>query len=692
MNPAAGLLADARRQAADLGSWPALIEALLDAVWLVDAESLCLLRGNAAAAALLQLPLDSLPGRPVQTLVATPEDQQFWSEAAGRRGEPLLSDSLLRRADGSLLPVTRRITHVQAGGPAGLYLVALHDLTPQRRVEDERDTLVGELRATLESTADGILVTDLGGTVRAFNRRFVSLWGLPETLLGERNDAALRLWMQRSVTDGSAYAERLAAIEDAPLLQASDTLTLLSGRVLERITLPQLSRGRPIGRVWSFRDLSESIAARRRIDQLSHTDVLTGLPNRLLLASRFEHALALARRDGLPFATLVVDIDRFKHLNDTFGQAFGDRVLVEVAARLQACVRQVDTVARLSGDVFVLLVHGAGARGAEGSARRLIEAMLRPFTLDGMSFTVTCSIGIALHAHDGRSMDELVKNASAAMHRVKEAGRAGYRLHQPRQGDTDLRARIRIDHAMRQGLERGDFRLHYQPQIDLHSGALVGAEALLRWTDATLGEMAPGDFIAVAEESGFIVRLGDWVLERAVRQAADWAGRGLLVPVSVNVSALQFQQHGFVQRVAAVLRAARLPAERLELELTESILLVDAGEALGRLRALAELGVRLAIDDFGTGYSSLAYLKRFPIRRLKIDRSFVRGLPGDESDEGIARSIIQLGGALKLQVVAEGVETEAQRAFLAAAGCHHYQGFLHAPALPSDEFERRLRG
>ena len=265
----------------------------------------------------------------------------------------------------------------------------------------------------------------------------------------------------------------------------------------------------------------------------------------------------------------MVDIDRFKHLNDTFGPAFGDRVLVEVAARLQACVRQVDTVARLSGDVFVLLVHGAGARGAEGSARRLIEVMLRPFTLDGMSFTVTCSIGIALHGHDGASMDELVKNASAAMHRVKEAGRAGYRLHQPRQGDSDLRTRIRIDHAMRQGLERGDFRLHYQPQIDLHSGALVGAEALLRWTDATLGEVAPGDFIPVAEESGFIVRLGDWVLERAVRQAAAWSGRGLRVPVSVNVSALQFQQHGFVQRVAAVLRAARLPAERLELELTE---------------------------------------------------------------------------------------------------------------------------
>ena len=260
--PAAVLLADARRQSGDLGSWPALIEALLDAVWLVDAESLLLLRGNAAAAALLQLPLDSLPGRPVQTLVATPEDQQFWSEAAGRRGEPLLSDSLLRRADGSLLPVARRITHVQAGGPAGLYLVALHDLTAQRRVEDERDTLVGELRATLESTADGILVTDLGGAVRAFNRRFAGLWGLPETLLHERNDAALRLWMRRSVADGDGYAERLAAIEERPCCRRATRVTLLSGRVLERISLPQLSRGRPIGRVWSFRDLSERIATR----------------------------------------------------------------------------------------------------------------------------------------------------------------------------------------------------------------------------------------------------------------------------------------------------------------------------------------------------------------------------------------------------------------------------------------------
>jgi EAL domain-containing protein (putative c-di-GMP-specific phosphodiesterase class I) len=277
------------------------------------------------------------------------------------------------------------------------------------------------------------------------------------------------------------------------------------------------------------------------------------------------------------------------------------------------------------------------------------------------------------------------------MMQVKQAGRASYRFHQSHD-DVDLRARIRLDHAMRQGLERGDFRLHYQPQVHMASNSIIGAEALLRWADPEMGEVPPGDFITVAEESGFIVTLGHWVLAQAVNQAAAWHAAGLSMPVSVNVSALQFRQHDFVGQVATALQAAGLPGHLLELELTESILLVDAGEGLERLRALADLGVTLAIDDFGTGFSSLGYLKRFPISRLKIDRSFVRGLPGDEIDEGIAQAVIDLGHALKLQVIAEGVETDAQRRFLGDAGCNQYQGFLCAPAVPAEAFERMLRG
>jgi EAL domain-containing protein (putative c-di-GMP-specific phosphodiesterase class I) len=255
----------------------------------------------------------------------------------------------------------------------------------------------------------------------------------------------------------------------------------------------------------------------------------------------------------------------------------------------------------------------------------------------------------------------------------------------------DRRADIQLDHAMRQALASGRFRLHYQPQVELRSGRLVGAEALIRWRDPALGEVAPARFIPVAEDSGFIIALGDWVLTQAVRQAAAWHQRGMAMPIAINVSALQFQQPQFVERVAAVLAASRLPPPLLELELTESILVRDADEALQRLRALARIGVRLSIDDFGTGYSSLAYLKRFPIDKLKIDRSFVRGLPGDDSDGAIVVAILQMAGALGMKVIAEGVESESQRRFLLDAGCHEFQGFLYAPALDSLSFEQRLQ-
>ena len=275
------------------------------------------------------------------------------------------------------------------------------------------------------------------------------------------------------------------------------------------------------------------------------------------------------------------------------------------------------------------------------------------------------------------------------MYRVKEHGRAALRFYQ-RQMNVDLLARMKIDHAMRQALVRRDFRLHYQPQIDMASGQVTGAEALIRWHDAELGEISPGRFIPVAEETGFIVAIGDWVLGEAVRQAALWLAQGHAMPISVNVSAPQFQQKGFVEKVAGVLGAAGLPNRLIELELTESILIGEGDEVLLRLRQLSDLGIRLAIDDFGTGYSSLAYLKRFPIQRLKIDRSFVDQLPDDESDVAITRAVINLSLALNLRVIAEGVETEAQRRFLLEAGCHEFQGFLYAPALPAAEFERRV--
>jgi diguanylate cyclase (GGDEF)-like protein len=676
---------------ARLGAWAALLDGLPDATWIVDAASRRVVAANAAAHRLLGRPDGSLAGADATSLIATPEDMAYWDDAAAGACMTLRSDTTLCSVDGQTLHVTRCI-HPLHDGDAALprhYVVSIGDRSAWRRAEDEREQVVAELQATLESTADGILVTDLLGRIRAFNRRFAQTWGIPEDLLTSRHDEAVHAWMRRSVADGEAYQRRLQAIQEATLLSATERLTLHSGQVLERVTRPLWCRGQAMGRVYSFRDLSEQLAAQHRIEELSLTDALTGLPNRRNLAEHVAAASQRSRRDGGSFALLLIDLDRFRQINDSLGHETGDRVLVDVAQRLRSVMRADDLLARSGGDQFVLLVEGAEAQAAERMARRVLDALAAPYNLDGAQFTLTCSIGGALCPGHGHSADELVRHAEAAVLAVKDGGRGHYRLQGGRRGG-DRRADIQLDHAMRQALASGRFRLHYQPQVELDSGRMVGAEALVRWSDPALGEVSPSRFIPVAEDSGFIVALGDWVLAQAVRQGAHWQARGLPVPIAVNVSALQFQQPLFVDRVASVLAANALPPQLLELELTESILVRDADEALQRLQALARIGVRLSIDDFGTGYSSLAYLKRFPIDKLKIDRSFIQGLPGADSDGAIVVAILQMARALGMKVIAEGVETEVQRQFLLDSGCHEFQGFLCAPALDSLSFETRL--
>ena len=443
--------------------------------------------------------------------------------------------------------------------------------------------------------------------------------------------------------------------------------------------------GAPFHYIGFIKDLSEAMAARQRIEQLAYTDVLTGLPNRIRLTERLEFAISLAQRERSRFAVLFIDVDRFKQINDSLGHAFGDRVLTEIAQRITHCLRHVDTIARLGGDEFVLLLHEADEFGAEQTAQRLLEAMTEPFEIDAMKFALTFSIGIALYPEDGETLDDLIKNADSAMYHAKERGRGDFRFYQ-RQMNVGLLTRMKLDHAMREALAQARFRLAYQPQVDLRTGLVIGTEALLRWHDADLGEVPPGQFIPIAEETGFIVALGGWVLREAIRQGELWHAQGIALTMSVNVSAVQFQQVNFIESVAQLLQHSTLPPGRLELELTESILIQNVDETLVRLDALVALGVRLAVDDFGTGYSSLAYLKRFPIHRLKIDRSFVRDIPDDESDAAIATAVINMARALKLRVIAEGVENHVQRQFLLDAGCDEFQGYLCAPALEPTDF------
>ncbi len=676
--------------------WADLVHALPDAAWLVALPSMRVLAINEAACALHGRDGAALVGAAAEHLLATPEDQCYWDQAradasAGRPVETLLSETLLSGADGRTRHVRRSVRPIGAPAADGslLCLVTVIDQTQAHEADARHADTLAELQATLEATADGILVTGLDGTIRGFNRRFAELWGLPPHLVEGRRDAAVHDWLRRSVTDPQAYARRLLALQEATLLATTDRLSLHSGQVFERVARPLWSRGRPLGRVYSFRDLTAQLQADERIDTLARSDALTGLPNRGHMAAQIERAVQTRAHADDAFALLIVDLDRFSRINDSLGLELGDRVLREVARRLHDCTRQGDDVARLGADQFAMLLHHADAAAAEAAASRLLDAVARPWQADGEPFTLTCSVGIALCPAHGSRADELLAHAESAMRRAKQAGSNGLRFHQTR-ASTDLRSQIQLDHAMRQALASGRFRLHYQPQVALADGRIVGAEALIRWRDPSLGEVSPGHFIRVAEDTGFIIAIGDWVLSTAARQAAQWHGAGLHVPVSVNVSALQFRQPQFLDRVGAVLREHGLPPALLELELTESILLHDADDALQRLQALAGLGVRLSIDDFGTGYSSLAYLKQLPVGRLKVDRSFVSGLPHDARDAGIVRATVQMAQALGMDVVAEGVETEPQRRFLADAGCEAFQGFLFAPALDALSFAQRI--
>jgi diguanylate cyclase (GGDEF)-like protein len=435
-------------------------------------------------------------------------------------------------------------------------------------------------------------------------------------------------------------------------------------------------------------DLTERQRSLDEIRRLSHTDMLTGLPNRRDFAATLSARLAAAATHGRGAALLIVNLDRFRTVDESLGTAAADRVLVETARRLRRIVEPDDLLARLSGDEFALALWDADAAHAESAARRVLAALAPAYEGAGTRFSITASVGIALAPTDGDELEVLLRSAAAAMRRAKDAGRATVRFHQPRR-NVDLRERLELDHAMRQGLPAGHFRIEVQPQFDLASGALAGVEALARWRDPQLGEIGPGRFIPVAEDSGFIVELGQWVLDEAVRCAASWWRCGAPVPIAVNVSALQFRRPDFVARGARGLDAAGLPARGLELELTESILVGEGCEALPRLQELAALGVTLALDDFGTGYSNLSVLKRLPISRLKIDRSFVAALPDAGSDAAIVDAISAMARALRMTVVAEGVETEAQRAFLHRVGCQVMQGYLKARPLPVADFVAR---
>ncbi|NHZ43465.1 EAL domain-containing protein [Massilia sp. CCM 8693] len=445
----------------------------------------------------------------------------------------------------------------------------------------------------------------------------------------------------------------------------------------------------------STRTASLVSSLRRANRQLHHQalhDSLTRLPNRSLLEDRIVQAIHGAERSGKRFALMFLDLDRFKTINDSLGHQYGDKLLQAVAARLSDCLRANDTVARLGGDEFVVLLCDVGAPTAvAGVAGKLLDTIALPLDVEGQVQSVSASIGISMYPDDGTSLRELMTNADSAMYHAKKVGRANHQFFAPAM-NAAAGARLALESALRLALEHQQFELHYQPKVDVASGAVVAMEALVRWHCPQRGMVPPNDFIGVAEEIGLIIPLGAWVLREACRQNRAWQLAGMAqLRVAVNLSAYQFRQKDLPEFVAGVLRETGMDASCLELEVTESVVMHNPAEAAQILDRLHGQGIHISVDDFGTGYSSLSYLKQFRLDTLKIDRSFVRDISSDADDAAIVRSVIALAHSLRLKVIAEGVETDAQLAYLRELGCDQYQGYLRSKPLPAHEFEALVR-
>jgi diguanylate cyclase (GGDEF)-like protein len=463
-----------------------------------------------------------------------------------------------------------------------------------------------------------------------------------------------------------------------------------------RVYVVRDGAGRHVRRAGVIQDVTERKAQAARIEHLAYHDSLTGLPNRAMLMDRLTRALSQAQRRDQQVAVLFIDLDRFKLVNDSLGHPVGDQLLQEVARRLRATLRDDDTVARVGGDEFqVLACDVAGATDAARIAEKLMRALGEPFTLQGQELHVTASVGVSLFPRDGASGELLLKYADIALYEAKGEGRNAYRFFSPEM-NAQAHGRLRLENDLRRAVERRELELHYQPQLDLATGEVCAVEALVRWRHPVRGLVLPNAFIPMAEETGLVLGIGEWVLDEACRQVAQWQRDGLAdnvsaLRVAVNISARQLQRPGLDGAVRRALSASGLPPQCLELEITESSVMLDPLHAQSVLQSLRDLGVLLSIDDFGTGYSSLAYLKRLPLDRLKIDRSFIGGIPTDSDDAAIVETIIVMTHKLGLRVIAEGVETPEQRLQLVRQGCDEMQGFLLAHPVPAGELPALLK-
>jgi len=558
------------------------------------------------------------------------------------------------------------------------------DITSRKEAEEKL-----RLSATvLEHIADGVMVVDPAGIIVAVNPAFTQITGYPEAEALGRHSSLTR--SQRH--DAAFYQAMWDALIASGFWRGEIWHQRKNGDIyLEWLTISAVrdTQGVTTHYVGVFSDITLLKESQEKLDHMAHHDPLTALPNRLLFHDRLQHALLRAARDQEQLAILFIDLDRFKNVNDTLGHHIGDELLKKVAGQLAARLREGDTLARLGGDEFIVLLERVdGEYGATQVAEKLMTMFEQPFTVADHELFVTCSVGISLYPDDALDLNMLIRNADVAMYQAKARGRNGYRFYAPSMTGEGVE-RLRLETFLRRSLEKNEMFLNYQPQVEIDTGRLVGVEALVRWNHPELGLVPPVRFIPLAEDSGFINQLGKWVLDEACRQMMRWQAQGLRVPkMAVNLSVKQFERGSIAGMVADILKETGLEPQRLQLEVTESVIM-NTGDALGFINDLHAIGVGLAIDDFGTGYSSLAYLKQLPVQTLKIDRSFIKDISTDVNDEAIAIAIIQLGKSMHLSVIAEGVETEEQAAFLLRHGCKLAQGYFYSrPVLAQDMLER----
>lgn len=565
-------------------------------------------------------------------------------------------------------------------------LGTLQDITDQVAASER----LQQAAAVFESTLEGVVITDLRSYILDVNQAFEAITGYgrteamgqtPRLLRSGRHDAVFyqTLW-QTLVTQGSWHGEIWNRRKNGTIYPSLLTITTVRN-----------AEGKPTGYVGVFSDITTTKENQERLDYLAHHNPLTGLPNRLLFNDRLHHALNLALRQNTHLALIFVDIDRFKHINDSMGHGAGDALLRQFALRLQQAVRTNDTVAHLSGDEFVVMLEDVGhAQNVTAVIHKLLSSLKAPFQLHNQEIYVTASMGISLFPSDGHDPSVLLRNADTAMYQAKDEGRNTYRFYTEEMMAVTFEQML-LENALRGALDRQEFYLVYQPQVELTSRRLVGLEVLLRWQHPELGLVSPVQFIPLAEQTGLIRDIGLWVLHCACRQGKTWLDRGLSFGrIAVNIAGPQIRHNGLLALVQSALGESGLPPTCLELEVTEGFIMEGSGDSVEQLEALRNLGIQISIDDFGTGYSSLSYLKQLPIEKLKIDRSFIRDIPQDANDMAIAEAVIALGHALNLRVIAEGVETDEQASFLIQKGCHEAQGYLYSQPIPPQEIDAIL--